>query len=78
VPSGVSSAVNDLDHKLKVVLTKTTPFSSIAPGQLFKVDFKDCEGAQAPTVGEFPCKVLSASSPTGTSVDGVICSAALP
>jgi hypothetical protein len=78
VPAGVSSAVNDLDHKVRVVLTKTTPFQSIAPGGLFHVDFKNCESAPVPTIGEFPCKVVSASGPTGTSVDGVTCTASMP
>jgi cysteine-rich repeat protein len=77
IPSGVSSAVNDLDHKVRVVVAKSTPFQSIAPGALFRVDFKNCDGAQNPNIDEFPCKVVSASSPTGADVGGVTCTASM-
>jgi cysteine-rich repeat protein len=75
VPTSTSASTNDLDHALREVVTKTTPFTTIAPGQLFRVDFETCQGAPGAVAGDFNCTVLGASNQFGVDVTAnVTCS----
>jgi cysteine-rich repeat protein len=73
---------NDREHNLKTVFLAGSLFGA-TPGQLERIHFETCAGQTAPTVGEFRCKVLSASTPAlpdpgGQPLAGVTCSVALP
>jgi len=79
LPSGTSGAPNDLDHALREVVQKSTPFSSITPGQLFRINFETCGGAPAVVAGDFGCTVIAASDPNGAAVTpNVTCSVTVP
>lgn len=73
---------NDQEHNLKTAYLASSPFGA-APGQLQKIHFETCAGQNAPTAGEFGCKVLSAGASLtapdpGAPVEGVTCSISLP
>jgi len=73
---------NDQEHNLKTAYLASSPFGA-APGQLQRIHFETCGGQNAPTAGEFGCKVLSAGAPLtapepGAPVAGVTCSISLP
>jgi cysteine-rich repeat protein len=74
-PPGASGPPNDLDHALRQLVANT---SNMPPGLLFRVHFEDCQGAPAPTVGEFTCTVIDASDQDGNDVAGVTCSVTIP
>jgi cysteine-rich repeat protein len=75
LPAGASGPPNDLDHALRQLVASTT---NMPPGRLFRVNFENCQGAPAPTVGEFSCTVLDATDQDGNDVAGVTCSAVIP
>ena len=79
LPSSTTSAPNDLDHAMRAFVSKSTPFTTIPAGRLFRVDFQTCQGSPAPVSGEFPCTVLSASNQLGTDVTAATtCSVTVP
>jgi len=78
-PSGTTAVPNDLDHALRVVVTENAPFTTMPVGQLFRVNYETCQGAPAPTAGDFTCTVISASNQFGADVTAnVTCSVTVP
>jgi cysteine-rich repeat protein len=83
VPSGIITDLpgfafgqsNDLDHALIQAVVDSSAFPS---GQLFKVHFETCDGAPAPTAGEFSCQVLAAGDASLQPISGVTCSVSIP
>jgi len=73
-PAGTSVVVNDKDNAVRVIVAGNTTLPS---GRNFSIDFDRCSGAAAPTSGEFTCSVWSASSPQGSEISGVGCTAAI-
>ena len=77
-PTGTSPQVNDLDYTMREVVVKATAITP-RPGQLFKVNFEDCEGATPPAATDFTCTVATAFAPDGsTPVAGATCSVTVP
>lgn len=74
-PPGAFAQVNDFDHALREVIASG---SAITPGLLFRMNFEACQGAPAPTAGDFTCLVEDASDPDGNTVTGVTCSVTVP
>ena len=74
-PPGAFAQVNDFDHALREVIASG---SAITPGLLFRMNFQACQGAPAPTPGDFTCLVEDASDPDGNTVIGVTCSVTVP
>ena len=74
-PPGAFAQVNDFDHALREVIASG---SAITPGLLFRMNFQACQGAPAPTAGDFTCLVEDASDPDGNTVTGVTCSVTVP
>jgi cysteine-rich repeat protein len=78
-PAGTSAVPNDLDHALRAVVTENTPGATMPAGQLFRINFETCQGAPAPTAGQFTCTVLSASNNAGGDITAnVTCSVSVP
>ena len=78
-PAGTSAVPNDLDHALRAVVTENTPGATMPAGQLFRINFETCQGAPAPTAGQFTCTVLSASNSAGGDITAnVTCSVSVP
>lgn len=76
-PDGSTAGPNDLDHALRNVVVGSlgTPIS----GLLFKIHFESCQGASAPTVGDFTCTMIDASDTSGNIIpSGVTCSVSVP
>jgi hypothetical protein len=73
-PPGAFATANDFDHALREVIASG---SAIAPGLLFRMNFQACQGAAAPTAGEFTCLVTDAADPLGNTVGGVTCTVSL-
>jgi hypothetical protein len=69
-PPSAFATANDFDHALREVIASG---SAITPGLLFRMNFQACQGAPAPTPGEFACLVTDASDPLGNTVVGVTC-----
>lgn len=63
---------NDANYALSVVLGRTTPIK-----ELFTVTFDRCQGAAAPTVGDFGCAILGCAS-GGAPIDGCSCTVSTP
>jgi cysteine-rich repeat protein len=78
LPASTTSSTNDLDHALREVVTKSTPFTTIPVGQLFIVDFETCSGAPAAVAGDYSCTVLGASNQFGTDVTANVTCAVTP
>jgi cysteine-rich repeat protein len=80
-PSGTSPQANDIGNQgyaLREVIVKATAITP-RPGQLFKINFEDCEGATPPAGTDFACTVETAFSPDGiTPVAGATCSVTVP
>jgi len=80
-PSGTSPQANDIGNQgyaLREVVVKATAITP-RPGQLFKINFEDCQGATPPTAGDFSCTVESAFAPDGTTpVPAATCSVTVP
>jgi cysteine-rich repeat protein len=74
-PGGSFANANDLDHALRELVAAG---GAITPGLLFRVHFEDCQGASAPSAGEFTCTVVSASDPDSQPVGGVTCAVTIP
>ena len=72
-PSGAVVASDDRDGELRQVIASP---KALAPGKLFDVTFKRCEGAAPAMPSELSCRVLDASDTKTTKVDGVRCSVA--
>jgi cysteine-rich repeat protein len=80
-PSGTSPQANDIGNQgyaLREVIVKATAITP-RPGQLFKINFEDCQGVTPPTAGDFVCTVETAFAPDGlTPVAGATCSVTVP
>jgi cysteine-rich repeat protein len=82
IPSGIITDTpgfafaqsNDLDHALRQAVVDGAAFPS---GLLFNVHFEDCNGASAPTAGEFTCTVETAGDANLVEIPGVTCSVAV-
>ncbi len=74
VPFNIAGTPNDLDYALRYVAF-TPDLSAIEEGGLVAVEFDVCEGATAPTAGDFNCIVEDAADTNITSVTGASCSA---
>ena len=72
VQSGAISQPNDLDYALRDNLAGTS--HALNPGNLFTINFLDCQGATPPTAADFTCTVEVATDPFGLSDQGVTCS----
>jgi hypothetical protein len=70
-PQRALSSPNDLDDALREAIAST---SALTPGQLFTIQFEDCQGATVPTPADFPSTVEDTSDPSGNMVPGVTCS----
>jgi cysteine-rich repeat protein len=77
LPAGTFPIVTDLDHVLRVIVA-IGGGNSIAPGTLFRVNFRDCSGTPAPTPAAFGCTVLEATDPFSNPVGDVTCEVAAP
>jgi hypothetical protein len=75
LPPGAFPIALDLDHALRGTVAIT---GVIPPGPLFTVNFRQCEGADAPGAWEFACRVLDATDPFSNPVAGVTCTVASP
>jgi len=71
VQSGALSQPNDLDFALREILAGTA--NPLTPGNLFTINFFDCQGATPPTAADFTCTVETASDPLGLPDVGVTC-----
>jgi cysteine-rich repeat protein len=74
-PGFAFSQSNDLDYALRQVIVDTSSFPA---GLLFRVHFETCNGAPAPTAGEFACTVEVAGDASSVEIPGVTCSVGLP
>jgi cysteine-rich repeat protein len=66
-PSGTSPQASDIGNQgyaLREVIVKATAITP-RPGQLFKINFEDCEGATPPAATDFTCAVETAFAPDG-------------
>jgi hypothetical protein len=64
-PFGVSSDFNDLVYGFTVEAVKLGGL----PSPLLSVSFKTCQGATAPTAGDFTCTVTDVSDDLGNVLD---------
>ena len=63
-------------HAVRQLVASLDPFDG---AQLFRVNFRACEGAPAPVVGDFGCTVLEASDVNGIPLPTTpTCSVSLP
>ena len=80
-PSGTSPQANDIGNQgyaLREVVVKATAITP-RPGQLFKINFEDCQGTTPPGGTDFACTVEAAFAPDGTTpVAGATCSVTFP
>ena len=76
VQSGAISQPNDLDYALRDVLAGTS--HPLTPGNVFTINFFDCQGATPPTAADFTCTVEAATDPLGLSDQGVTCTVSAP
>jgi cysteine-rich repeat protein len=74
-PAGAFVQANDFDHALREVIVSG---GVIPNGLAFRANFVACQGAPAPTAGDFACTVTDASDPFGNTVTGVTCSVTVP
>jgi len=72
VQSGALSSPFDLDTALREQIAGTA--NPLKPGQLFTINFFDCQGATPPTAADFTCTVEVATDPLGGLDTGVTCS----
>jgi cysteine-rich repeat protein len=70
LPAGAVGNINDFEHVFREVVASGSGFPE---GQLFVANFESCQGATAPSAGEFTCTVLDASDAFGLDVVGVTC-----
>jgi cysteine-rich repeat protein len=75
VPTGAFVSANDLNSSQKGHAVRITvgAGSALAPGQVVRLRFNDCQGATVPPASAFPCTVLTASDPFLNAVNGVTC-----
>lgn len=69
-PEGAVTASEDRDGELRQVVGKA---GALPGGPIFEVTFQRCEGAGTPGAGDVSCRVIDASDPKSTKVDGVRC-----
>jgi len=72
VQSGAIGQPNDLDFALRENLAGTS--HALTPGNLFTINFLDCQGATPPTAANFTCTVEVATDSLGQPDQGVTCS----
>ena len=75
LPGFAFGQTNDLDHALIQAVVDSAAFPS---GTLFNIHFETCNGAPAPTSGEFSCTVTAAGDENLDPIDGVTCSVSVP
>jgi hypothetical protein len=68
VQSGALSQPFDLDYALREQIAGTA--HPLTPGQLFTINFLDCQGATPPTAADFTCTVEVATDPLGLPDQG--------
>jgi len=73
-PANAIVLLNDLDHGVKVVLTKSGP---LAPGRVFTLDFDRCAKAPVATAADFSCRVEGCATAAG-DVQGCTCRVVVP
>lgn len=72
-PANAIVLLNDLDHGVKVVLTKS---GALEPGRVFTLDFDRCAKAPPPTQADFTCRVEGCATAAG-DVQGCTCRVAV-
>lgn len=73
-PANTIVASNDLDYALRVVLSRSNP---IPAGQIFTVDFDDCDGTPPPAAADFGCSVEGCANTNGP-VHDCACEVSVP
>jgi hypothetical protein len=76
VPAGFLSNPNDLDYGLIEALG--TGGTGVLPSRIFTITFDPCQGAAAPTSGDFVCVVKNAVDSQGSDLSGVTCAVSIP
>jgi hypothetical protein len=78
--SGSSAVGNDLVYALRVTQNKTTGFNQPPPpnNRVYRVTFRICSGAPAPTLADFACTVEGCAGSLGQLIDGCTCGVAVP
>lgn len=75
-PSDAIASANDLGDAVRVVIAR--PGELPLDGSLLRLHFQRCDGAKAPDIAAFSCKVQDASDPSTNAVSGVTCSVVAP
>lgn len=75
LPAGGQTIINDRNHGVRIVKSRTEPFPE---GQFFQVQFDRCAGAPAPTVDDLVCVIDSCSDSFSLPVDTCTCDIVTP
>jgi hypothetical protein len=78
LPPGSFPIPTDLDHALRMIVA-IGGGGGLAPGVLFRVNYRDCSGAEPPLPVAFGCSVLEATDPFSNPVTNeVTCAIVAP